>query len=74
MFQNKYKYLSIIKSAKLFVESMFLHINRIYKEYIRVIDNDGIFMYTQMGDWQESGMLNYIFIPHIAISCVEQGL
>ena len=74
MFKNKYDYFRYLESTKTFVVIEFLHTNRICKGYVQVVNDDGIFVSTQTGDWQESGILDCTYIPYIAISCVERGL
>jgi hypothetical protein len=74
MFKNEIEYFSYLASIKMLVNISLLHTNRVCKGYIQVINDDGIFVSTQMGDWQESAIRENIYIPYRAISCVERGL
>lgn len=42
--------------------------------YIRVVNDDGVFVTTEMGDGQEPGIEDVIFVFYSAISFVESGL
>jgi hypothetical protein len=52
----------------------FSHTNRAYIGCVQVADISGIFVYTKMGDWQESAVKNIEYSNYRAISFVERGL
>lgn len=74
MWNTKIEYFEELRYKMKFVKINLHHTDRICKGYIRVVNNDGIFVSTKMGDDQEIRVENVEFIPYLAISFVECGL
>jgi hypothetical protein len=73
MWKNQIEYFADLSEEKVLVKISFLHINRLCTGYIRVVNEDGVFMSTEMGDDQRVSKMDLTYIPFAAISLVEQG-
>jgi|694.fasta_scaffold41752_16 hypothetical protein len=74
MWNTKIEYFEELAEKCQFVNINFHLTDRVCKGYIRVINVDGVFVTTEMGDDQEIRVENVKFIPYSAISSVECGL
>jgi hypothetical protein len=74
MWNTKIQYFAELRDKQEFVNISLHLINKVYIGYIRVVNDDGVFMTAKMGDDQEIRIGNVIYIPYSAISSVECGL
>ena len=74
MWKNQIEYFGELSSEKIPVQISLLHTNRICTGYIRVVNEDGVFVSTKMGDDQGVSKWDLTYIPFVAISLVERGL
>ncbi len=74
MWNTKIEYFVELQNKMEFV-NINLHLtDKVCKGYIRVVNNDGVFVTTEMGDDQRVRIRDVVFIPYSAISFVECGL
>jgi hypothetical protein len=74
MWNTKIEYFAELRDKQEFVNISLHLINKVYIGYIRVVNDDGVFMTAEMGDDQEIRIGTVIYIPYSAISSVECGL
>jgi hypothetical protein len=74
MWNTKIEYFAELRDKQEFVNISLHLINKVYIGYIRVVNDDGVFMTAEMGDDQEIRIGSVIYIPYSAISSVECGL
>jgi hypothetical protein len=74
MWNTKIQYFAELRDKQEFVNISLHLINKVYIGYIRVVNDDGVFMTAEMGDDQEIRIGTVIYIPYSAISSVECGL
>ena len=74
MWETKIEYFEELALEKALVKINFHFTDKICKGYIRVINDDGVFVTAEMGDDQGVGVKDVSFIPYSAISFVECGL
>jgi len=74
MWKTQIEYFDELRRKSAFIIINVLHTNRVYKGYIRVVNTDGIFVSTEMGDGQGATIEEVVYIPYGAISSVERGL
>lgn len=74
MWKTQSEYFEELHRNSVFVLISVLHANKIYKGYIRAVNNDGVFVSSEMGDGQRATIEDVVYIPHGAISSVERGL
>lgn len=74
MWQSKVEYFQQLRSDNAPVIINLRSTDRVCKGYIGAVNVDGVFVATKMGDGQEPGIMDLIFIPYSAISFVECGL
>lgn len=74
MWNTKIEYFEELREQRKLVKINFHLADKICKGYIRVINDDGVFVATEMGDEQGLRVQEATFIPYSAISFVECGL
>jgi len=74
MWNTKIEYFEELCEKQQFIKINLHHTDRICTGYIQVVNDDGIFVSTKMGDDQKIGVENVKFILYSAISFVECGL
>lgn len=74
MWKTQTEYFDYLRRSIASVAINVLHTNKVYKGYIRFVNDDGVFVSTEMGDGQRTTTEELIYIPHRAISSVERGL
>lgn len=74
MWNTKIEYFLELSDKQKFVKINLHHTDKICNGYIRVVNDDGVFVSTKTGDDQEIRIENVKFVPYLAISFVECGL
>lgn len=74
MWNTKIEYFEEIAAKRQFIQINLHLTDKVCKGYIRVVNDDGVFVTAETGDDQRIRIRDVKFVPYSAISFVECGL